>query len=509
MSNSTEKKPGFIERVAKAVPHPFILFFELLALVVLLSVICAKAGVSAINPGTGEEVKVVNLFTVEYIGSFLASMGNTFISFAPMVTVPICALGIGVATHSGFLGSTLKKVGDSTKSKWILTFLVAVVGCNGNLAGDVSMYILPLLVAVLFQSVGRNPIAGILLMLAATSLGFCTCFITASGELILIGFTEQAAQVVQPGFTAGATMNWYFLAGSVFFVSAVLTVLCIKVVEPALNKRGIGTNAAEYELSENDELFLSDLERKGLKNAFIALLAVLAAIIVLALPGMPLGATATKSFSQAYFFKAVAGLISIVFFVTGYVYGRTTGSIKSFNDAAKMMAQGFTDLGPFFVISFAAALFIKAFTDSMLANVLAIKGGEWLSGTGVSGMTMLILFVVFTAFINVFFGSATAKWALFSLIFVPMLMMNGLSPAAIHCAYRIGDGMTNSMSPLAAQVVVALTYCNKYDKKFTMGGLFKHLAPLTLGGGLLFIVWFVVWSLLGIPYGPGFSFYAW
>ena len=509
VSSSEKKNTSWIEKVTKAIPDPFVLFFGLLAIVMALSVLLSKLGVSAVNPSTGEEVFVTNLFKVSYIGSFIADMGSTFISFSPMLTVPICALGIGVATHSGFLGSTLKLAGDSTKSKWLLTFIIAVVGCNGNLAGDVAMYIYPLLVALLFYGVGRNPIAGILLALASTSLGFCTCFITASGELILIGFTESAARVLEPDFTAGALMNWYFLAVSVFFVSAVLTVLCIKVVEPRLNRQGIATNIAEFEIGENGDVFLTDLERKGIKKAGIALLVFVAAVVVLALPNMPLGKTETVPFSQSNFFKAVAALISMLFFVGGYAYGKTVGTIKSFKDASMMMAKGIGDLGPFFVVSFAAAMFVKVFTDSNIANVIAIKGGIWLSGTGLSGIAMLVIFLIFTAFINIFFASAISKWALFAMIFVPMLMMNGLSPAAIHTAYRIGDGMTNAMSPLSAAVIVSLTYCAKFDKKFNLGSLFKELAPMTLGGGLLFILWYVVWSLLGIPYGPGFSYYMW
>lgn len=196
MGKSEQNNVSFLERITKAMPHPFLLFFELLGVVVLLSLLLSSMGISAINPGTGEEIFIINLLSTDYIGSFIANMGSTFINFAPMLTVPICALGIGVATHSGFLGNTLKLAGDSIKSKWILTFIIAVIGCNGNLAGDVAMYIFPMLAALLFYGVGRNPIAGILLSLASTSLGFCTCFIIASGELILIGFTEKAAQII-------------------------------------------------------------------------------------------------------------------------------------------------------------------------------------------------------------------------------------------------------------------------------------------------------------------------
>lgn len=486
MERQEKNNTGIIEKITKVIPDPFLIFFELLALVVAVSVLFSKMGVSAVNPGTGEEIFVINLFSSDYIGSFIANMGDTFITFAPMLTVPICALGIGVATHSGFLGNTLKLAGDSIKSKWILTFIIAVVGCNGNLAGNVAMYIFPMLAALLFYGVGRNPIAGILLALASTSLGFCTCFITASGELILIGFTEQAAQIINPNFTANALMNWYFLAGSVFFVAAILTVLCIKVVEPRLNRQGIAVDRSAFEIGKSSDLFLTDLERKGIKNAGIALVVFVIVVVVLCLPGMPLGATAEKGFSQSYFFKAVAALISILFFVTGFAYGKTTGTIKTFADASKMMAKGIADLGSFFVVSFAAAMFVKVFTDSQLANVMAIKGGEWLASTGLPAIVMLIIFMLFTGFINLFLSSATSKWALFALIFVPMLMMNGLTPGAIHCAYRIADGMTNAMSPLAPTVIVAMTYCAKYDKNFTMGRLFKELAPLTLGGGVLF-----------------------
>lgn len=501
------KSPSIFEKFTNKMPDPFLLFAYMLGIVFVLSFILGKLGVSAINPSTGDVIAVVNLLDMQYLGSFISSMGSTFISFPAMVTVPICALGMGIATHSGLLGNTLKLAGETSKSKWLLTFIIAFIGCNGNLAGDVALYIYPVLVAALFCGVKRNPIAGILLACASTTLGFGTNVMISSGELILVGMTESAARIIDPAFEAQATMGYFFFATSTIFVSAILTVICIKFVEPRLARLGIAMDTNEFEITDSDNLTLTDIERKGIKNAGIALIIFTAVVIILCLPNMPLGAPETKTFTQSLFFKAIATLIFFLFAITGYVYGKTVGTIKNLSDASKMMGKGISDLSSFFVISFAAAIFLQAFTDSQLASVLAINGGNALSSTGMNGLLMLIIFIAFTAFINLFIGSATAKWALFATIFVPMFMMNGINPAAIHVAYRIGDGMTNAMSPISATAVVAVATCNRYDKRFQIGNFFSQLAPLALGGGILFALWFVLWSLLGILYGPGYTLY--
>ena len=192
---------GWIERVGNKIPHPFILFIWLFFIVAAVAFLCGKAGVSAINPSTGEEVFAVNVLSSASIGEFLRNMSKNFMNFAPMMCVPLCVLGIGVAHGSGLIDVSMNLTGAS-KNLVVLTYICALIGVCTNLLGDAGFLILPVIVAMLFQSTGRNPLAGMLLAYCSNCAGYGANLLISTGDAVLAGLTETAAQLIDPDFVA-------------------------------------------------------------------------------------------------------------------------------------------------------------------------------------------------------------------------------------------------------------------------------------------------------------------
>ena len=109
--------------------------------------------------------------------------------------------------------------------------------------------------------------------------------------------------------------------------------------------------------------------------------------------------------------------------------------------------------------------------------------------------------ILLTATVNLAVGSASAKWALLSPIFVPMLMRLGISPELTQAAYRVGDSVTNIITPLMPYFPLVVVYCQRYVKRTGIGTLISLMLPYSLA---LLVAWslflLLYWSL-GIPLG--------
>ena len=497
---------GVIEKAANKIPHPGLIFFWLSVVVMILSFFLAQAGVSAIHPSKGEEIKIVSLLNADFIGTFLVDMGKTFATFAPFQTVLLVTLGMGVANSTGLLNNTLKLVGVSSSNAFVLSYVVALVGILGNLAGDVASYVLPSLCALLFFACGRNPIAGLLLSYSAGGVGFGANFIVGSGDVTLSGLSDAAAKLMDPAFECSPAMGWFFMAATTPILALLLTLVSLKWIEPKLNKAGIGTSyKGEGGTSELDQLKIQENEKAGLKAALIALLIQVAIWVVMCLPGMPLGAPEGKTIFDGKLLKSITAFLFFMFLIPAWCYGKKTGSIKNFKDVAKFMGEEIKTLSPFFVVSFFAAEFMYLFSASNLGQIIAIKGGEAIGASGISNSFVLVVMILMVCVINFFIPSSSAKWALLAPVFVPMLMVIGISPAAAQTAYRIGDGMTNSLTPMMASMVVNLAYAQKYDSRVQLGTMFANLVPLNIVPGIFWIAILVIWCQLGLPLGPGYT----
>ncbi|MFE6166922.1 AbgT family transporter [Viridibacillus arvi] len=503
MSKRPKKKiiERFLDGVEKAgnkLPDPVTLFVIMAFLILGLSWIMAKFNVSAVKPGTDERIAVINLLNQEGLIRILGEMQSNFTSFPPLGMVIVSMLGIGLAEQTGLIAALMKKSVMSAPQKMIIPFLI-LTGLVGNVAADAAFIVLPPIAALIFMSIGRNPLVGLVVTYAAIAGGFSANLLISSLDVLLLGITESAAQLVDPEYTGRATMNYYFLIASTFVLVALGTFVAHKFTIPRF-----GEFKGELEKLEP----ITPLENKGLKWAGIvtAIYVIILLIAVVPSNGI-LRDPETGGFLSSPFMTGIVPIMLFFFLLPALAYGIVTRNIKSDKDVAEKMFKSVSDMASFIVLAFVAAQMIAYFGWSNIGPILAIKGAELLQAMDFTGLPMIIGFIVICASINMLIASASAKWALLAPIFVPMFMYLDYSPALTQAVYRVGDSITNPITPMLAYFAILLAFAKRYDKNIGMGTLISALLPYSVIFAIGWIILFSIWFLLGLPLGPGDSIY--
>lgn len=499
-----EKRRGWwllslIERGGNALPHPASLFGIMALLVLVVSWLGNRLGWSAVHPVTGEAIEAVNLLSKEGLHRILLDMVSNYTGFAPLGIVMVALLGIGVMESSGMIRATVRLTVQKAPSS-MLTFVIVLVGILSNIASDLGYILIIPIAGIIFHSVGRHPIAGMAAAFAGVSGGFSANIVIGTIDPLLAGLSTEAARIVDPSYYVLPTANYYFMAASSIVIALSATWVTTAIVEPRLGPYG-GT--VEVEPVEP----LTRIERKALRWTGMVLLAWIAIFIWGLAPRDGFLRGPGDSVLQSPLLK---GFIAVLFIVTttlGIVYGVITKKFRSDGDVIKGMADSFKALVGFLVLVFFAAQFVAWFRWSNLGLILAIDGANWLRSVDIGMIPLLMLFLLFAGFVNLFMGSASAKWALLAPVFVPMFMLLGYSPELSQAVYRIGDSVTNIVSPMMSFFALIIVYFEKYDSNAGIGTLISTMLPYTV---TFFIVWSVLligWVVTGIPLGPGSGIY--
>ena len=229
---------------------------------------------------------------------------------------------------------------------------------------------------------------------------------------------------------------------------------------------------------------LNDLEKKGLLYAFISIVvSVLLISLLVAFPFSPMrgdSGSYINQIIQSPFMSSLVPVITILFFIPGLVYGIVTKTIKGEKDVAHQLTDTMNTMGVILVLAFTAGQFVAYFAESNIGLVIGVYGAELLESLNLKGIPLIIGFILVSAFINLFIGSASAKWAMMAPIFVPVLMQLGYSPELTTMAYRIADSSTNIITPLLAYFAVIIAYANKYVKDIGIGTLISIMLPYSI-----------------------------
>lgn len=491
-----------VERIGNRLPDPITIFALLALLVIAVSWLTAKLGVSTVHPGTGATVTPVDLATAEGLRRMLTEGVRNFTGFAPLGLVIVVVIGIGIAERSGLITAALRRL-LSVIPPSLLTAGVVFTGVMSSMAVDAGYVVFVPLGAVLFLAVGRHPLAGLAAAFAGVSGGFSANLLITSLDPLLAGLSTQAAQLVDPAYTAQVTGNYYFMVASVFLVTIVGAIVTTKIVEPRLGPPPARTDEDSAGMGT-----LGPDERRGLRNAGLVFLAGVIAMLALTVPENAILRDPTLAGERVViqlrpFFDSLVMIIMLLFLAMGIAYGVTTKSITSDKDVARMSSESVAVLGSYIVLAFAAAQFVAYFNWSNLGLILAVEGASTLKAAGLEGIPLLIGFIVVSAFINLFMGSASAKWAVMAPVFVPMLMLMGFAPEVTQVAYRVGDSTTNIITPLMQYFPVIIAFAQKYQKDAGIGTIVAMMLPYSIA---LLIVWsafFAIWLLTGAPIGPG------
>lgn len=514
---------GWIERNGNKLPDPVFLFFYLIIALVAISVLSQALGVSALHPtnidegtGTAQVITAVSLLSADNIQRLWVEMPKTFTHFHPLGYVLVVMLGAGVAERSGLFATAMASAVKSAP-KSLLTPVVALVAMLGNHAADAGYVVLIPLAGILFAAAGRHPMAGIAAAFAGVSGGFSANISPGQLDALLFGITEEAVAASFPGsgWAANIAGNWYFISAMTVLFLPIIWYVTDKVIEPKLGPWTGGASAGADPQADKAAPTAEDQERatRGLGAAGLAALfvVVLWTAMVFA-PGTPLineaacdgipAADCSIHSQLRPFYQSLVAAFFVLFLLTGWAYGRAAGTIKDHRDLVNMMAESMKDMGYYLVLAFAAAHFVAMFNWSNLGLISAVHGAAAIKSTGLPLPIVLGLMVIFAGLLNLFIGSASAKWALLAPILVPMLMLLGISPEGATAAYRVGDSATNIITPLMVYFPLILVFAKRWQPSFGIGSLTAMMLPysiwLLISGTILIVVWFY----LGIPLGP-------
>ena len=487
-----------IERVGNALPNPATLFLIMAAIVVVASAVTAGLGVSVPHPKDGSPIIAVNLVSRDGIRRMFTEAVKNFVGFAPLGTVLVAMLGIGVAEATGLIGAAMRAF-VMAMPRGLLTATVVFTGVNANQAADAGLIVLPPLGAMLFAAAGRHPLAGIAAAFAGVAGGFSANLLPSTLDVLLAGFTQEAvtASKLLPNYHVQLLGNYWFMVAA----TPLLTVLGSWVTQQFVEPR-LGPWRQESPVGHEA---LTAAERRGLRVAGAAALLTALGFVALAMPGWgPLRAEGATTLDQLKpFFDSMVTLILIAFLVPGLAYGIAAGRIRGDHDVMRMTSDAMAAMAGYIVLAFCAAQFVSYFAWSNLGSIVAVAGARFLKDVGLQNGTLLAGFVLFAAALNLLITSASAKWAILAPIFVPMFTLLGFTPEATQAVFRVGDSSTNIITPLMPYMPFVLAAAQRYDPKAGTGTMITLMLPYSIVFLILWTALLLAFYALGWDIGPG------
>ena len=528
---------GVIERIGNKVPHPVIIFLGLIVFVIVLSHVLYMMGISVttqvaepapvsadvtyvggsiapdvlVPPDAYEQQEyqvkpetfaIQSLLTIEGIRFLFTSFVSNFAGFGVVAVVFVSMIGVGVAEEAGLMGALIRKL-VKVAPAWALTFIIVFIGGLSNIATDAGYLILIPLGAAAFLSVKRHPLAGIAAAFAGVSAIFAVNFLITPLDALLTEVTNEAIQLASPGTSITIVSNLYFAAASTLVIAIITTIITERIIEPRLGKyQGTPETADEKAKGELDPA----LESRGLRFTMIGLLVSVVVLALLTLPpGAPLRHPVTGAIiGTSPFMDSIIFMITAVFLVMGIAYGVGAKTIKNSVDVINGITKTFASLAGLVFILLVISQFIAYFNYSNMPNVIAVWLANILEQMKIGPIPLLVGFILVIALLDIIIPNSLPKWAIFAPIFIPLFMRLGVAPQTVLAAYRVGDSPLNVITPLMVYLPFIVIVAQRYEKTAGIGTIISLMLPYT---GILLVVWiifFVIWFLLGIPLGPGY-----
>ncbi len=536
----SERMLDGVERVGNKVPNPVLMFLYLIVFIIVISQVLDWLDVSVTEtiaepvpvevvpdyyedttasviegqyyPDEADEhfdihevtVSVQGLLDVEGIRFIFTSFVSNFAGFSVIAVTFIAMMGAGAAEGAGLMDALIRKLVASAPSG-IITFLIILVGALSSVASDAGYLILIPLAAVAFHTLGRHPIAGMAAGFSGVAATFAVNIIPQPIDAMI---TEIANEAI--GTTGAETLtvvnNYYFSVVSMLLLCVVATVITERVVEPRLgpwNPAAEGAEGGEPEAQSEEE---KAAEARGLRFALFGFLAVLAIVVLAtALPDAPLRDPETGDIiGNTPFMDSLLFIIALFFLVAGVCYGVGAGTVKSADDVIASISKTFGSLGGLILMFLMIAQFIAYFNYTHLPPVIAIAMADLLERADISAIPLLVGFIIVILLLDFIIPGVIPKWAIFAPIFIPIFVRLDVAPQTLLAAYRIGDSPVNTLTPLMVYFPFIVTIAQRYRKDAGIGTIISLMIPYALIMGIVWIVLFVVWFLLGIPWGPGY-----
>ncbi len=531
-----DKLLNTVERVGNKVPHPVLMFFYLMIGVIVLSAILSLFGVSVteqvavpvpveVTPDFYEDVSeytlsgagigdvefviqeqtitINSLLSIDGIRFLFTSFVPNFQAFGALAVTLIAMMGAGAAEVAGLMAALIRKL-VKVAPRPLIAYLIVFIGVLASVASDAGYLILIPLGAAAFLAVGRHPIAGLAAGFGGVAAAFMANLIPTPNDAMLFEITNESIALAG-GAPISITADYFFQAVSALFLTVVIGFVIVRVVEPRLGKYD-PTQAGDPDQAAAADEVEPELEALGLRRAGIAFLAVLGVVLLATLPpGAPLRDPDTGAIiGQTPFMQSLLFIVMLCFFVPGVAYGSAVGKYKSANDVIAAVVKTFAGLGGLIFMLLMISQFIAYFNYSNLPALIATVLAEWLGQAGIPAIPLLIGFVLVIVVLDFIMPGSLAKWAIFAPIFVPLFIRLGVPAQTVFAAYRVGDSPINTLTPLMVYFPVIVAFAQRYQKNSGVGSLVALMLPIATVVLVAWLLFLILWFVLGIPLGPGY-----
>lgn len=448
-------------------------------------------------------VSVNNILTKDGIKYILSNIIANLQLFEPLVLLIISLITVSIGEASGIFKAIFKPL--SKINPKFLTFIILLIGIGSSFFGEYSYIFLLPIVAILYQTLGKKPLLGILTVFIGITIGYGTGFIYNNEEIVLSALTTQAATIsVDKDFTYALNSNAYIMFAS----TMILAFGGIFIIHNFLDKK-----VPKSVIEEEDDLIIS---KKALyySNFTFAFLGII--ILYMIIPGLP-GSGILLGDGKSYveqllgpsspFYQGFTFILLGLTMICGFIYGFMSGNIKSSSEYSVGLSKNFENLGYLFVLLFFVSQMLGILEWTNLGRVITCQLTTLISVLPFTGLPLLIAFLIAVIFMSILIPTATTKWEIISPIMVPLLMRSNIAPNFTQFVFRVGDGIGKSITPFFAYYIIMLAFLEKYNTKenvkITVFGTLRLIFPtILLFAGLWFLI-ILSWYIIGLPLGPG------
>ena len=497
--------------------HPALIFFMLTIIVMVISSVGSILNLQTtyynVNSVTGElETQVVmikNLFNRTGLQYLVSSMLPNFTSFAPLGTLILGLMGVGVAYKSGFLNSFFKMI-IKNKPKKLFTFLIVLLGIISSMFFEASYVILLPIAAILFMNLGRHPSIGVSAAFAGITFGYGANIFVTGVDNTLHAYTQNATKILDQNYAVSMSGNIIFMIFATLLIAYVGMVITEKYVVPKLGK---------YNFEEEEDIDLTaEVAKKEEKGVWIAILFTIIVSLMLVyciIPGLPFSALflnlkektyVAQLFGEGSYFRQGSVLIfSALLGFTGLIYGMRVKTIKNSKDLMDCMSYYLKGFASLLILVFFAAQFVLIFKETNIGVFLVVSLSELLGNLQLTGIVLIILSFVIVAISSLFVPTLSTKWAILSPVLVPMFMQSSFTPEFAQAVFRAADSATKGITPLFTYFVILLGILQIYNSKkkdvVTITDGMGLMLPYTVAFSILWLLIILAFYIIGLPLG--------
>jgi len=500
--------------------HPALVFLLLTLIIMIISsigsILNLEASYYSVNALTGDlETQVVtisNLFNRSGLQYLISNMLSNLENFAPLGTLIIGLLGVGVAYKSGFLNTLFKMVSKKVPKK-TLTFLVVLLGVISSMFFEVGYVILIPLAAILFMNLGRHPSAGICAAFAGITFGYGAGVVVNGLDSSLLAYTKSATTILDKDYTVALSGNIFFMIISTILIAYLGMIITERYIIPKLGRYVF----SEDEPNNSDEITIK--EKKGVVLSLLVSAIIILILVYCITPGLPLSGLLLylkdSSYveqlfgANSYFNQGVVAIFSGLLVISGLIYGLRIKTIKNNRDLVDSMSYYLKDVASILVLIFFAAQFCLIFKQTNIGVFIVASLSELLSNLELTGLLLVIVTFIIVIICNIFVPTAVTKWAILSPVVIPMFMQSSLTPEFTQAVFRAADSATKGITPLFTYFVILIGFLNIYDKRkndvITISDAISLMVPYTIAFTILWLLIILAFYIIGIPIGIGTS----